>query len=75
MPRSARSNSTSRRLRLNTWYSHTAWLMISAGKRWRWCGSGGCVIPQSHSSPHLPPTPVTDGVDAPRRHRCARVGC
>ena len=33
--RLARSNSTSRRLRLNTWYSHTAWLMISAGKRWR----------------------------------------
>ena len=24
-----------RRLRLNTWYSQTAWLMISAGKRWR----------------------------------------
>src|ERR1700691_3301282 len=29
------------------------------GKRWQWCGSGGCVIPQSHSSPLLPPTPVT----------------
>jgi pyridoxine 4-dehydrogenase len=31
----ARSISTSRRLRLNTWYNQTAWLMISAGKRWR----------------------------------------
>jgi hypothetical protein len=59
MPRSARSNSTSRRLRLNTWYSHTSWLMISAGQRWRWCGSPGGVIPQSHSSPPLPPTQVT----------------
>ena len=26
---------TSRRLKLNTWYSQTAWLMSSAGKRWR----------------------------------------
>ena len=34
-PRSARSSSTSRRLRLNTWYNRTACLMISAGKRWR----------------------------------------
>jgi hypothetical protein len=33
MPRSARINSTSLRLRLNTWYSQTAWL-ISAGKRY-----------------------------------------
>jgi hypothetical protein len=24
-----------RRLRLNTWYNQTAWLMISAGNRWR----------------------------------------
>ena len=32
-PRSARSNSTSRKLRLNTWYSQTAWLTISAGRR------------------------------------------
>ena len=25
----------SRRLKLNTWYSQTAWLMSSAGKRWQ----------------------------------------
>src|SRR5215217_6002840 len=30
-PRSARISSTSRRLRLNTWYSQMAWPMISAG--------------------------------------------
>src|SRR5215469_4597411 len=35
MPRSARISSTSRRLKLKTWYSHTEWLMISAGNRWR----------------------------------------
>jgi hypothetical protein len=35
IPRSARSSSTSRRLRLSTWYSQTAWLMISAGNRCR----------------------------------------
>jgi hypothetical protein len=34
MPRFARISSTSRRLKLNTWYSHTAWLMISAWKRY-----------------------------------------
>jgi hypothetical protein len=38
-------SSTSRRLRLNTWYSQTAWLMISAGNRWRKWGSGGGVMP------------------------------
>ena len=32
-PRSARISSTSRRLKLNTWYSQTAWLMIAAGNR------------------------------------------
>jgi hypothetical protein len=40
MPRSAKISSTSRRLRLNTWYSQTAWLMISAGN-----GSGGGFMP------------------------------
>jgi hypothetical protein len=35
IPRSARINSTSRRLRLNTRYSQTACLMISTGNRWR----------------------------------------
>jgi hypothetical protein len=35
MPCSARISSTSRRLRLKTWYNHTEWLMISAGNRWR----------------------------------------
>ena len=41
MPRSASRSSTSRKLRLNTWYGQTAWLMIWAGKRCRLCGSGG----------------------------------
>ena len=34
-PRSARRSSTSRKLSVNRWYSQTAWLMISGGKRWR----------------------------------------
>jgi hypothetical protein len=33
MPRSATISSTSRRLRLNEWDNHTAWLMTSAGNR------------------------------------------
>jgi hypothetical protein len=52
MPRSAKSSSTSRRLRLNTWYNQTVWLMISAGKRWRWCGSGGGFMPSLLSVSH-----------------------
>ena len=40
MPRSAKISSTSRRLRLNTWYSQTAWLMISAGNRCTIVGVG-----------------------------------
>ena len=35
MPRSASRSSTSRKLRANRWYSQTAWLMTSGGKRWR----------------------------------------
>jgi hypothetical protein len=35
MPRAASISSTMRRLRGNRKYSHTAWLMTSAGKRWR----------------------------------------
>ena len=35
MPRSARRSSTSRKLRVKRWYSQTAWLMISGGKRCR----------------------------------------
>jgi hypothetical protein len=31
-PKAARRHG---RLRLNTWYSHTAWLITAAGKRWR----------------------------------------
>src|SRR5712692_6666166 len=33
-PRANSTSSTSRKLRQNRKYSHTAWLMISAGKRW-----------------------------------------
>ncbi len=33
MPRAAKISSTSRRLRLKPCYNHTAWLMISPGKR------------------------------------------
>jgi hypothetical protein len=51
-PRSARSSSTSRRLRLNTRYSQTAWLMISAENRWRYCGSGGSFMPSLLSVSH-----------------------
>jgi len=47
MPRWARISSTSRRLRLKQWYSHTAWLMISAGKRKPRYGSGVVVMPDS----------------------------
>jgi len=36
IPRSARSSSTSRKLRQKRWYNQTAWLIISEGKRWRW---------------------------------------
>ena len=35
MPRLARRSSTSRKLSVNRWYSQTAWLMISGGKRRR----------------------------------------
>ena len=35
MRRSARRSSTSQKLSVNRWYSQTAWLMISGGKRWR----------------------------------------
>ena len=35
MPRSASRSSTSRKLRLYLWYNHTAWLMMSDGKRCR----------------------------------------
>src|SRR5215831_10003629 len=33
-PRSNNSSSTSRKLRQNRKYNHTAWLIISTGKRW-----------------------------------------
>ncbi len=47
MPRSARIRSTSHGLRLKTWYSHTAWLMSSAGMQ---CGgheTGSGVMPSA----------------------------
>ena len=36
MPRCARSSEVSRSLRRNRWQHHTAWLMISGGKRQPW---------------------------------------
>src|SRR5918911_1193886 len=54
MPRSASSSSTSRWLRLNRKYSQTAWLMISAGKRWRRYKAGSTGTARCYLAPlHL----------------------
>jgi hypothetical protein len=63
--RSASINSTSRRLRLNTWYSQTPWLMISAGNRCRKWGSGASSYRQSRPPPDSGPELVT--VTMPQR--------
>ena len=58
-PRSARRRPTTRKLKLNVWYSQTAWLMTSPGKRWQRYRSGVRSIFQPDPAASLRPVAVT----------------
>jgi hypothetical protein len=73
MPRSASRSSTSRKLRLNTWYSQTAWLMTSEGKHDGGAGQAEVLCRQSRWYQISQPDLVTVTIPLPTLFSASRA--